>query len=303
VWPGHWDDKPKSGVWHATIDDSLVLPNIAARVERPTSQHFNLNGVWRSSNSAWLGGGVLATLRILQNGDRVQITAMDATTGFDTLRYDGRYQTGSIAGRLLEITNDADSAVTGEPAKPTWSDLSLRVDSADVITVPNGYVFRTSEPGPDDALCDSRNSSHVAPQYAYLRGRAAFRTSADYAKAACWFHAAAARGDGHSEAILALMFDQGYPGVPRSYAQALRWAKLSAAQGDYSGELALAMLYRNGHGTTADDRAADFWQSKAHKDYESDPDVRSAMMAQNMRTVGGMLLGALAAGVVLGASF
>ncbi len=48
-WPGHWA-KPKSGVFHATVDDALVLPSIVARFSPPSAHRFNLNGAWKSAH-------------------------------------------------------------------------------------------------------------------------------------------------------------------------------------------------------------------------------------------------------------
>jgi TPR repeat protein len=135
-----------------------------------------------------------------------------------------------------------------------------------------------------------------------MRGRVAYTAHQDYATAACWFHVAAMRGDAHSQAVLALMLAQGYPGLPRDDAQAFHWAKQSAGENDYDGEMALAMLYRAGHGTSRDVAAADFWASKAHKEYVSDPKLRAEQaQAENTANVGGMLVGAMAVGVLFGA--
>jgi hypothetical protein len=295
-WPGHWA-KPKTGVFHATVNDSLMLPTIIARAVAPSPKRFNLNGAWKSSNPAWLGAGALPDLRIIQNEDRVQITAMDATSGFETLRYDGKFAGGAVNGRLSSVADDADSAVTGVPPTPTWSPLSLTVKNPDLIAVPDGYLYRVSEPGPDDALCDAADRSHMTAPYAYDRGLATFRAREDYALAACWFRIAASHGHPRSQAILAMMLDEGYPGVPRDVQGAFRWAKLSAAQDDYHGEFELANLYRAGRGTPANHDLADSWERKA----QNDAGASSPARGQNTANVGGLIVGAMAAGFLFGA--
>lgn len=82
----------------------------------------------------------------------------------------------------------------------------------------------------------------------------------DYAAAARWLHAAAAKGFAASQSVLGRMYTQT---DPPEYDKAMQWLDKAVAQNDAEALNALGQLYRNGKGVAKDERRAFDPQMKA----------------------------------------
>lgn len=86
--------------------------------------------------------------------------------------------------------------------------------------------------------------------------------SKNYAKAAEWYHKAAAQGLARAQVRLGLMYNYGR-GVPKDYAKATQWYRKAAVQGHARAQSSLGGSYGNGVGVTQDYVQAYMWLSLA----------------------------------------
>ena len=83
-----------------------------------------------------------------------------------------------------------------------------------------------------------------------------------YAKAAEWYHKAAAQGLARAQVRLGLMYNYGR-GVPKDYAKAAQWYRMAAVQGHARAQSSLGGSYGNGVGVAQDYVQAYLWLSLA----------------------------------------
>jgi hypothetical protein len=196
-------------------------------------------------------------MQIEQSGDDVSIVLHDKLVPVDGLTFYVGHQLNDllITGQHL----DTDKYLLG---KTQWvSDNMAVIDPDHLITQTGAVFFRVSNPGPDDAPCDQKNSSRTEPVYAYFRGQAAAKAQ-DYPKAVCWMRVAATEGDAEAQGVLAIFLHEGV-GTVKDFPQAFSWAQKSAAQNNIVGETILAELYQKGDGTAPDAKKAEFWRGAA----------------------------------------
>jgi TPR repeat protein len=163
--------------------------------------------------------------RIDQTGDDLKMTLTGNNSPSDGQTfYVGKYTGNPNTGKTLE-TNPAG----------VWTDAPIKVIDPDHIQDVRSslIIVRTPDPGPDDAPCDTDNSSRTQSDYAFQRGRASLNSGGPPAKAECWFHTAAMEGHAKSQGILGMMLHDGAPGVRQDYGEAFNWLKKGAEGGDY----------------------------------------------------------------------
>jgi len=216
------------------------------------SHTFNLNGIWQKPSN---GGPPEPLIRITQVGEDLQIgfhSDIETTGPF----FYGKY----MANPVMMGQNPRNDPATNKRIM-VWQNYF--VDDPDHIHNLKVPLVRVSAPGANDAPCDDDNFSSVDIPHAFLRGKSALDSlPPDFAKAACWYHAAAIQGHAKSQGIVGMMFHDG-SGIPRDYARAFYWLQKGADGGDYYAQVALANVYRMGHGTPADPGMFEYWVAKA----------------------------------------
>jgi TPR repeat protein len=84
----------------------------------------------------------------------------------------------------------------------------------------------------------------------------------DYAQALGWYQKAASQNDSEAENNVGWMYQNGF-GVTRDYQQALAWYQKAAARGNADAENNLGWFYQHGLGLQADNSQAAAWYQKA----------------------------------------
>jgi hypothetical protein len=214
---------------------------------------LNLSGLWQASKlTPNKKEFIVIKFEIRQQeDDSIELVNAYAPTGWaGVTTFKGKLEGSEIKGMGVGPDSTATNVHLTQPG-------GIHVDDPDHIHVEVGDkmpLYRLN-PRADDAPCDTQNSAHVNPGWAYARGRDAKWVKKDNLKAACWFQIAALNGMAAAQAMLAQQYYNG-EGVATNYDQSFAWAQKSTARNNMLGEWILSNLYDQGKGVPADKRKA-----------------------------------------------
>jgi TPR repeat protein len=161
-----------------------------------------------------------------------------------------------LSGRSTAAAQHLES--TGEHQIPLPSS-----DHGSVTTPLNHQPPASPSPSPlKDALAKAEQGdpeAQFAVAFMYAKG---IETERDDARAAEWFHEAAAQGHAQAQFNLGVMYSRGR-GMDQDYSEALTWYLMAAEQGDSTAQATVASMYMKGIGTPADTKAAFDWSMRA----------------------------------------
>ncbi|HEY7841432.1 MAG TPA: serine/threonine-protein kinase [Gammaproteobacteria bacterium] len=128
-------------------------------------------------------------------------------------------------------------------------------------TEPLGQPAPASSPLQDQLKKAEQGDAEAqfAVAFMYAKG---IETDRDDAKAAEWFHEAAAQGHVQAQFNLGVIYSRGR-GTEQDYSEALTWYLMAAEQGDSTAQATVASMYMKGIGTPADSKAAFDWSMRA----------------------------------------